>query len=163
MLSKIPGKLRLPFFLFLTLFLNACDSDRVYEENADFQELKWLPGDSLVFDFSIQQASLPYDLLYDIRYSVNYPYYNLYVKHSLKDSAGHVLDTQLMNMNIFDPKTGVPKGSGLGDIFDYRILFLKDYSFPYTGKYKLVVRQYMRDEPLKGIEAFGLRVEKAKK
>jgi len=154
-------------FLYPLLFslLFSCDKGRIYENNVKIDSSNWAATDSLVFTFEIPQGGEDaiYNLLYNVRYSIQYPYYNLYLKHSLCDSNGNVLNEQLMNMNLFDPKTGKPLGTGMGDVFDREILFLPNFKFPHTGKYTLKAKNYMRDKPLKGIETLGLRVEKVEK
>ena len=62
---------------------------------------------------------------------------------------------------LFDPKTGKPFGrSGLGDIYDHRLQFIKNFKFPYSGKFRMKFKQEMRKDSLDGILAVGLRVEK---
>ena len=58
-----------------------------------------------------------------------------------------------------DEKTGKPMGDGLGDLFDHKIIALKNYRFPRAGKYTFKVRQYMRQDPLPAILSMGVSVE----
>lgn len=153
--------IRISSFLFLTIIFCSCDPARVYETNVKLDNQSWMMDDSLSYTFTIPDTTISYNLLYAVRYTKEYPFYNLYIKHSLRDSTGKVLNADLKNMDLFDPKKGLPYGSGMGDAYDYRILFLQNYEFPYAGSFTLTAKQYMREEPLKGIEAFGLRVEKA--
>jgi gliding motility-associated lipoprotein GldH len=60
-----------------------------------------------------------------------------------------------------DEKTGKPMGDGLGDLFDHKIIALKNYRFPRAGKYTFKVRQYMRQDPLPAILSMGVSVESA--
>lgn len=153
---------QLNLFLLTLLFFSSCDRSRVYEKNIDMSGQVWNADEELIFDFGIRDTSQTYNLLYNIRYTNNYPFYNLYVTHRLYDSSGYELKTikQPQGMDLFLPTTGEPKGSGLGSISDYRILFLPDYKFPYEGSYSMKVRQYMRIDSLPGVVSFGLRVEK---
>lgn len=147
-------------FLFLTwmLALAACDQNRVYEKNIDIIKDQWAVTDTLIFDFEIPDSSVKYDLLYNVRYSSSYPYYNLYVKYYLLDSTYSEIESKQSNMDIFDSKTGKPLGSGMGDYYDYQILFRDNSEFPYNGIFHLKAIHYMRDEPLEGINSFGLKV-----
>ena len=54
-------------------------------------------------------------------------------------------------------------GDGMGDIWDNRILFKKDFKFPQTGKYRFELEQAMRINPLPGIMDVGMRIERADK
>ena len=52
-------------------------------------------------------------------------------------------------------------GEGLGDIYDNRYLFRKDFKFPKTGEYRIELIQAMRVNPLPGIMDAGIRIEKS--
>ena len=63
-------------------------------------------------------------------------------------------------MFLMDAKTGRPLGSGIGDIYDHQFELLHDLKFNAAGTYKIILKQYMRKDPLPGILAVGIRVEK---
>jgi len=155
-------KKRISTVLVLILFiLNSCDKSRIYEQNFDFPDNKWEENKELIFDFEVPDHRQMYNVLYNVRYSVDYPFYNLYIKYNLLDSAGTEINQKLQGMDLMDSKTGKPFGKGVSGVYDYRILALPGYIFPYSGKYKIKVRQYMRQNPLPNIYSFGLRLEKA--
>jgi gliding motility-associated lipoprotein GldH len=54
-------------------------------------------------------------------------------------------------------------GDGMGDIWDNRIVFKKDFVFPQPGKYRFELEQAMRINPLPGIMDVGMRIERAAK
>ena len=149
--------------LAFSITLVSCDPERVYEVNKDLEEEDWKPSDTLSFDFEISDSKAAYNLYYNVRYSSEYPFYNLFTKYFILDSTGTVLKTPKLpeDMYLFDVKTGKSLGSGIANTYDKQISFLKDYTFPYNGKYTVKVMQYMRNKPLPGIYSFGLRVEKA--
>jgi gliding motility-associated lipoprotein GldH len=155
----------LKYFLFFAIsyHLSSCDESRIYEDNIDIKDLNWEKEKSLEFDFIIEEPDQLYNLYYNIRYTNTYPYYNLFTRYFIYDSSGKEIKSIPLpdDMYLFDPKTGEPYGSGIGDIYDHRISFLKDYKFPYSGKYKARIFQYMRKDSLPGIVSFGLRIEKA--
>ena len=64
-----------------------------------------------------------------IRYSNRYRFQNLYVTRILEDRRGRKLDSTLVNLQMFDEKTGRPLGSGLGDIFTISEPILDSYGF----------------------------------
>ena len=150
----------LVFVLFLTLW-GCQDQSRIYEQNKDFSEKFWLVDDTPEFEFEINETSRSYDLFYNIRNSISYPYHNLYVKYTLEDSLGNMISSKLQNMDLFDPVTGKPYGDGLGDIFDHRILALDDQKFDKPGIYRFRVQQFMRQDTLPMILSVGLRVSYA--
>ncbi|GJM28484.1 MAG: hypothetical protein DHS20C17_11190 [Cyclobacteriaceae bacterium] len=138
----------------------ACtDPGRIYERNIDFEHNLWLADSVAEFEFEIAKTEPLYNLYYNVRNSISYPYHNLYVQHTLEDSTGNVLLKALQNMDLFDPTTGKPLGKGLGDIFDHRILAISSYKFTKPGWYRFKIQQFMRQDSLPLILSVGLRVE----
>jgi gliding motility-associated lipoprotein GldH len=72
-----------------------------------------------------------------------------------------VIHQKLDELVLFDPSTGKKLGEGLGDVYDHKILAFKGFSFPKKGKYKIQVKQYMRQNPLADIVSVGFTIEKA--
>lgn len=143
----------------ITCLFMACDESRIFEQNADIHEKTWNVDSIKSFSFKIENPGRSYDLYYNFRNTRAYPYRNLYVQYTLEDSLGNKLDSGLHNINLFDPKTGEPFGSGLGDIYDHQVLALEDYIFKNPGWYRFKIQQYMRIDNLPEITSVGLRVE----
>lgn len=155
-------------FIFLIigcgLLLSACDTSRVYEYNEDFNDRTWKAKDTAVFDFQIKNAEQKYNLYYNVRNTIDYPYARLFIHYSLTDSLGNEVSKKLINNDLFDQKTGQPNGnSGLGDIYDHQFLLLENVKFAHKGKYLLKLEQYMRQDTLPGVIAVGIRVENSEK
>lgn len=146
----------------LTIFCSfaSCDESRVFEENSDIENKIWIADSILNFDIDIQESKETYNLYINIRNSVSYPYENIYLTYYLKDTLGNQLESELVNFNLFDPKTGRPLGDGLGDIFDHQFLVLDNYKFQKPGRYVLQLQQYMRMDSLPEILSAGIRVDK---
>ena len=160
---RLPATMRIQyFFIVFTLLFASCGSDRFYEANQDIGEQGWRETQVLEFKLDIPDASQPYSIFYTVRYSNNYPNYNLYVKDYISDTTGKIILEKLQGMDLFKPTTGAPFGSGFGGNYDYMILGVPEFKFPHNGQYTFKVKQYMRQDPLKGIVAFGIRLEKAK-
>ena len=147
------------FFFFLGL--SGCDGSRVFEEKITFSNLYWHKDNVATFNFEIEDTDAAYNLFYTIRNSSTYPYYNLYVNYDLRDSVGQAVKQDLQEMVLFDSKTGKPKGSGSGDLFDHKIPVLENLRFENKGAYRLKLTQYMRLDSLPDIASIGLRIEKA--
>ena len=154
---------KLYFWIAALLFpgLISCDNKRVYEANNDFESHSWVVDTVPAFTFEIKDPDIAYNILYNVRNSVAYPYQNLYVTYYLEDTLGRQIKSGLHNMILFDPKTGKPQGSGLGDIFDHQILALPQYKFDSAGVYQFRIEHYMRTTELPDILSIGVRVEKA--
>jgi gliding motility-associated lipoprotein GldH len=141
--------------------LFSCDQSRVFEDNVAIDGEFWHQDSLITLLFNIPENNLAYDVFVNVSNESNYPSYNLYFKYSLLDSVGTVLENELVNIDLFEPKTGKPLGSGLGDIFDHRQLLLDDYKFPNSGKYTISFQQYMRVDSLTNIRSMGVRIEKS--
>ncbi len=153
------------FAVVVAFFLISCGDQAVYKEIRDFQNGEWKIANIQKFQFEINDNSQPLRINYMIRNAVGYPYYNLYLKNTLKDSTGKVLEQGMEELILFDEKTGKPKGDGLGDLFDHRIGAgqYTSFQFPYVGKYTFEIQQNMRPDPLVGLMSIGIEVEKISK
>lgn len=153
------------FFLALTIitmFFFSCDEQRVYEKNIDFDSRYWLVNEKQAFDFEITDSLIAYNLYCNVRNSLDYPFARIFITYQLLDSTGIQMEGQMVSQLLFDEKTGEPFGeSGLGDLYDHRILLKKNYRFSGTGNYSISFEQFMRRDTLTGILAVGLRIEKA--
>lgn len=150
------------FLVSAAVFLCACDNNRVFETNKDFVNHRWYTDSICRFTFEIEDIGQPYNILYNVRNTLNYPFYNLYVKYALIAPDGKEISTDLQEMQLMDAKTGRPFGNGMGDIFDNQIFALKNFTFKKVGKYTFTAKQYMRKNPIDEIMSFGIRVEKNK-
>ena len=149
--------------LCLVLFIAAltgCDKNRVYEENQDIPDNNWQIKNVPQFSFVIEDTNVPYHIYFNVRNAIFYEFYNLYMWDELIGPDGRTLDVKLHEMYLMDKKTGEPLGEGAGDIFDHQFLAIKNFKFPQAGTYKIRLKQYMRKDPLPGIMAVGVRVEK---
>ena len=145
----------------LALLLTGCDSNAVYKAYEDIDDGKWYVKNAPSFTFEITDASVPYNVYYNLRNSLSYGYYNLYVTRYLRDATGKEVESRLDELILMDPKTGKPNGDGIGDLYDHKFLMKRNYRFPKPGKYTMQLRQYMRQDPLLHIESVGITVEKA--
>jgi len=146
--------------IFLLCLLFSCDSDRLYEQNINLEERYWRADQPMVFSFTIEDASKPYNIYYNVRNSLEYPYARLFIQYTLADSTGLQLDKNMTSQFLFDQKTGKPFGqSGIGDVFDHQFLLINKKVFNYPGKYQLKIEQFNRQDTLRGILAVGARVE----
>jgi gliding motility-associated lipoprotein GldH len=151
--------MRIIFFVLIATMVISCDSNRVYENNVDFKDRTWKIADPAKFEFQIADTTKKYNLLMDVRNSIDYPYARLFVNYELKKDS-IILSKELVSVYLFDQKTGKPFGtSGIGDIYDHQFFLIKNYSFKKPGQYHMGLQQFMRQDTIPGILAVGLRVE----
>ena len=143
------------------LLISGCDPNLVFESNTDVNDAIWLLNDVKKYDFQITDENLSYDLSLNLRNTLSYPFHNIYVKYTLKDSLNNVLESELKEYYLFDAKTGEPVGDGLGDLFDNRFSLIENYNFRNVGRYAVELQQFMRLDSLPMIVSVGLRVERS--
>ncbi len=148
--------------LLFSLLIVSCDSKRVFEDNVEFKDRNWKLTQPAQFSFQISDTAHKYNLLLDVRNSLDYPYARLFVNYELRAADGALLSKKMIADFLFDQKTGKPFGtSGIGDVYDHQFPLLTNFSFTKAGPYKMNVQQFMRMDTLPGILAVGIRVESA--
>ena len=143
----------------LLITITSCDSNRVYEDTANFTQAHWLADSIKYFEFTIPDNTQDYNILLSVRNGRDYPHSNLYVQYGILDSTQATLDEELRNFQLFHPKSGYPYGNGSGNIFEHNFDLLSAYEFPYSGKFFIRVQQYMRYDSLQEIYSVGVRIE----
>lgn len=138
----------------------SCNENTLYKAYEDVEDGLWPVDKKYTFQFEVEDSTQAYNLFYLVRNAQQYPYYNLYLTRQMKGPDGKAMYTRLDEMYLSDQVTGKPRGSGLGDLFDHKIIFLRNYRFPRTGKYSITVAQSMRQNPLPYVMGIGLSVEK---
>ena len=147
-------------FLLAILALSSCNKNRIFEKNQNVSDRIWHKDSIVSFQFQIEDIHTGYHLYYNIRNTNLYPFHNLYLRHTLEDTLGNLINTNLTEVFLFESKTGKPMGDGMGDIFDHRFTLMDDLYFDNPGMYRLNVTHYMRMDLLPEIMTVGLRVEK---
>ncbi|WP_235893379.1 gliding motility lipoprotein GldH [Litoribacter populi] len=132
-------------------FFSACDQNRVFEEFQGMPSIRWTIEDTVSFDTNFEMEGNT--AFVAIRYNTDYDYHNLYVRYFLNDSVSQNVEEKLVNLQLFDPKTGKPLGDGFGSTYTlYDTLPLE-----HPGQ-SISFVQYMRQKELKGIEAVGFKI-----
>jgi len=151
---------RLAAIAFLSVSLFACDENVVYKAHEDIDDGLWYIKNKPVFRVEITDTTQAYNLYYLLRNTLQYPYYNLYITKSFTGPDQKVISNTLEEVYLSNEITGKPYGRGLGDLFDHKIPFLKNYRFPKSGVYTFTLSQSMRQNPLPFIMSVGISVEK---
>jgi gliding motility-associated lipoprotein GldH len=131
----------------------------VYEDYENMEDAFWHMDSVKQFSFEITDAQIGYNILATFRNTSAYPFYNIYFQYTLRDSLDSIVYEQLEKADLFDPVSGQPRGSGLGDMFDHSIPILEDFTFPATGFYSITLQQQMRLDSLPYLLSVGARVE----
>lgn len=150
-----------PILFFIVLIISvSCDKNTLYKAYEDIEDGLWPVNKKYTFQFEVQDTTQQYTLYYLVRNAQQYPYYNLYLTREMKGPDGKKMYTRLDEMYLSDQTTGKPRGSGLGDLFDHKVIFQRNYRFPRKGQYSMTIAQSMRQNPLPYVMGIGLSVEK---
>ncbi|MBX2897683.1 MAG: gliding motility lipoprotein GldH [Cyclobacteriaceae bacterium] len=146
-------------FVAVGMLVTSCDSSRIFENYIEFKNRTWKIHEPVQFEFEIKDTLAKYNLYYEVRNSLDFPWQRIFVNYQLADSTGALLSQKLVSDYLFE-KDGKPLGrSGLGDVYDHRFLILENYSFARSGNYKFTLQQENRQDTLAGILAIGFRIE----
>lgn len=149
-----------PVLILLLAILCSCAEDRLYEAKNDFDNGSWHVDDQIQFEFDIESNAISYNLSLSLRHTLDYPFHNLYYQYQLIDQDENIVTERLVNLELFNPKSGRPIGSGIGVYRDLETLVEENLSFSTTGRYKISLKHYMRPEVLQGIISVGIKVKK---
>lgn len=153
------------FLLIYSLFIisgfSSCDKNRVFEEYKTIPGNSWFINNKVTFDVNITDTVNADNLYVDIRNTGAYQYSNIFIFFTayLPDNT---IAKDTLECTLADA-SGKWLGSGLGDLWDNKILFKKNFKFPRTGNYKFEMVQGMRINPLPQVADVGLRIEKVAK
>jgi gliding motility-associated lipoprotein GldH len=133
--------------------VTSCDQNRLFEDYQGMSMMQWADTDTVSFTY--QTVDRNAEAFLAVRYNDSYDFHNLYVKYQVLDSLDGVMEENLINLQLFDPRSGRPQGEGFGNTYTlYHRLPINNW-----GKnYRFI--QYMRQPQLSGIEAVGLKIEK---
>lgn len=149
------------YSLLLILLLASCDGTVYYSEYVDVDEGGWKICDSTCFDVQVDDTTHLFDLLVEVRNSVDYPYSNLFLFINTTFPDGS-LSCDTMELPLADP-SGAWLGKHSGRYVDSRYrLRGQPVRFPLEGNYHFAITHGMRDEAVKDIAHVGFLVEYAK-
>lgn len=159
-MTKGTNKPSILFIVLLLIIAVSCDSNSFYADSHEMDNEIWRIGDAAVFEPVIDDTTHSNNILFTIRTGTSYPYRNIWLFVSTTSPSGKRL-TDTLRYDLADEK-GNWFGRGFGDIHELNLPFRSSVFFPEKGKYTFRIIHGMRDEDLKGIYDFGLRIEKQK-
>jgi gliding motility-associated lipoprotein GldH len=146
--------------LITALFFTSCNSNVVFEKNVKIPDYRWDMNNRIALDIEISDTINLHNVYINIRNASGYQFSNLFLFLTTKSPKGATArDT--VEITLADP-SGKWLGEGLGDIWDNRILFKRNFQFSESGLWHFELEQAMRINPLPQIMDVGLRIEKSK-
>jgi gliding motility-associated lipoprotein GldH len=138
--------------------LNACKTDKLYEEYRTIDPSGWNKDSSAVFSFNIDKTYLNYNLFVNVRNRGDYENSNLWLFVDIK-APDFTCIHDTIEYQIAYPN-GKWTGKGTGGIYTNQFPFRENVFFPIAGTYTISIRHAMRSEPLKGISDIGFGVKR---
>ncbi len=141
----------------IPLVINACHSGNIFTDSVSMPHHEWSLDNAAVFTPVITDTLKSTNIYFNIRTGSSYPYRNIFLFVSTTSPAGKTITDTLQYM-LADEK-GKWFGKGTGGVHEMRLPFKASVYFPVKGKYTFRICHGMRDETLKGVYDFGLRIE----
>jgi gliding motility-associated lipoprotein GldH len=155
-------KFRIIFgFLLLISLLQACTDDVIFDSSKELPEAVWKSSDIVKFAVPVSDTLQPVNFYFNVRNKTDYAFSNLFLFMKTFYPNGKIsIDT--IECFLADNE-GRWLGRSRNGRVDNRILFRKAIKFPLKGNYSFEFEQAMRTEDLRGIQNFGIRIEKFEK
>ena len=157
-------------FMIFAIYVS-CDknNDIIIESYQDFTNGNWNYNNTSVFEFEISDTTSHYLIYYNIRNTLAYEYYNIYVKFQLLSIDGKLMRSNMHETILMELDTGKPYGSpkplgsAVANVYTTKTPLIEKIHFSAPGKYTFTLRHYMRNESLEGIIGVGLTIKKYQK
>ena len=141
---------------FLSLFFS-CQNNTVYSNYYTFRDNIWYADSSIVFNFKNKsQENLKFNL--SLSYNNDYPFQNFYTSYSLLDSNKNIINSRMLEYQLFEKKYGYPLGSGTFQYFIKDSVILEADNMLIDSEYTFLVKHSMRKNELNGINKIGLTI-----
>ena len=141
---------------FLSLFFS-CQNNTVYSNYYTFRDNIWYADSSIVFNFKNKtQDNLKFNL--SLSYNNDYPFQNFYTSYSLLDSNKNIINSRMVEYQLFEKKYGYPLGSGTFQYFVKDSVILEANNMLINSEYTFLVKHSMRKNELNGINKIGLTI-----
>lgn len=145
-------------YLSLVFLITSCEPIQLYEQTTIYPAHEWSSKQVNNYQFNITDTSSLYKIYFVIRHHNAYHYKNIWLELNTK-SPLYTTVKQTLNLQLADDQKGW-LGVGMDDIFDQRIPINATPTKLKLGLYYFSMQHTMREDPLLGILATGLRVEK---
>jgi len=143
-------------FLLSSLLLVGCDQNVVFENNIMISPDGWKQDEVVQFEWDITDTISLHNFYVSIRNGEGYKYSNIFLFVSMEFPNGK-MSVDTIDCPLADAD-GHWLGSGLGDLYDNRIIFKERKKFPMAGHYRITIQQAMREENLEEIHDVGFRL-----
>ena len=149
-----------PFCFLITAALISCDANTVYTKNDDnFPQFRWEKGRAVVFEPTIEDVSVPYDIMINFRHVNGFQYADMQIRVVRISPSGEETSKEF-DFPVVDGKGDYLSECAL-DICDLETDFETGAKFEETGKYTYKISHLMPPDPLPNVMEVGLVVRKS--
>ena len=142
-----------------TIFFTGCGPDTIYERAYEISNGEWFYSDTLTYEVTIEDTLAIYNLYLDLEHSREYPFENMYVRIHTSFPTGDKLSKQV-SLELAN-QAGIWIGECGSEACDITIPIQMGAYFNEPGQYTFSLEQYMRRNPLPGVNSVALRIEEA--
>lgn len=133
---------------------------------SDYKKIKiceasgWKYGDYFFYELTPPSESGDYDIYVIIRHTADYPFYNLHLKSSVKNSNNECLLERVDDFELFDSATGRPLGHSLiwRSTIVAELLIAKKLKLQKDESCCLAIGHFMRVDQLQGVESIAIKM-----
>jgi gliding motility-associated lipoprotein GldH len=145
------------FFFLFAFFLFSCGPNYILDEKKEITNNQWNYSDSLSFTVNISDTNRYYNLYLDIEHLTEYSFKNMYIRlHSIFPSGKRVTERISLELIGFG---GIWNGDCNSDECDFRMSIHENAFFNQNGIHTFIIEQFMRKDPLEGIQSVAFRIE----
>jgi gliding motility-associated lipoprotein GldH len=141
----------------VSYFLFSCAHEEIFFEYHSLNENGWNREEPAVFQLNIEDSVMTYDTYLAVRNNNDYSFCNLWLFVDINAPYGSIR-TDTISIDLADIY-GKWYGKGLS-LYNLTVPYEKSFRFPKKGLYTYIIRQGMRENPLKGISDVGLKISK---
>lgn len=146
-------------FIALSIALASCGPKVVIDKTYEIINNEWAYADSLRFEFEITDTVQLYDLIIELEHTTDYSYQNLYTQIQTQFPDGQRLNKPL-SLELANA-AGEWQGKCSASSCMVKIPIQQGAYFNQPGKYVITLEQFMRENPVKGLQSVTLKVVEA--
>lgn len=146
--------------LLVIVFFFSCGKSYLYEKEISIKNAAWTDNDTLNFSFNIPDTSKIYNILLDVEHSPEYAFQNMYVEIYTAFPSGDRIK-EMVSLELAN-RAGAWYGDCGSSSCTLEIPIQEGAFFNQMGDYKITIKQFMRKNPLVGVQRIGLKIEDTK-
>ncbi len=158
--SQLPSMLRTAarfLILLCACTFVACNSDLIFDETLEIPNASWSYDNPVSFEFEVTDTTKAYQVMLEVEHTGDFGYQNCYVQITTKFPNGEA-KKQPVSLELA-AQSGIWNGQCSGNTCTLEIPLQGKAKFKAPGKHSITIEQFMRVNPLSGVESIGLKIK----